>query len=268
MWICFWKCRANGPRTAITAPIILHEMFFHAASEGQKEAECIVCRGHQQHMPQLKPEAGIPTVELVGPETSREELLEIYLEVYKLHRLPGSPPGEPAIAQEVLAAVPDCLQGRGEAPEAQAQPSPGDSHPSKSRRPCLEWESLVDRSLTRMCEVHQQALSAMMALEEEIERLSQMRECSQSGVRSRSRDGWRSKGEGRKKRCHQVSFADKPAPSQSADPEMPSGKAGSKGGDSDLGELPELKPAVASFLQGSPETLDDEGKRTHRSLLS
>ena len=80
-------------------------------------------------MPQLNPEVRIPTVELVGPETSREELLEIYLEVYKLHRLPGSPLGEPAIAQEVLAAVLDHLQRRGEAPEVQAQPSPGDKAP-------------------------------------------------------------------------------------------------------------------------------------------
>ena len=69
-------------------------------------------------MPQLKPEAGIPTIELVGPETSREELLDIYLEVYKLHRLPGSPLGELAIAEEVLAAIPDCLQRKEEAPEA------------------------------------------------------------------------------------------------------------------------------------------------------
>ena len=115
MWICFWKCRTNGLRTVL---VILHEMFCHAALEGQKEAEQIICQGCQQHMPQLNPEAGIPTIELVGPETSQEELLEIYLEVYKLHRLPGSPPGEPAIAEEVLAAIPDCPQRREEAPEA------------------------------------------------------------------------------------------------------------------------------------------------------
>ena len=88
-------------------------------------------------MPQLNPKVGVPAVELVGPETSREELLEIYFEVYKLHRLPGSPLGEPAIAQEVLAVVLDCPKRRGEAPEAQAQPSPGDFHPS-NRRPCQE----------------------------------------------------------------------------------------------------------------------------------
>ena len=69
-------------------------------------------------MPQLNPKVGIPTIELVGPETSRDELLGIYLEVYKLHRLPGSPPGELAIVQEVLAAVPDCHQGGAGAAEA------------------------------------------------------------------------------------------------------------------------------------------------------
>ena len=76
----------------------------------------------------------------------------------------------------------------------------------------------------------------------------------------RSWDHWRSKGEGQKKRCHQVSFADDLAPSQSANPEMPSSKEGFEGGDSDLGEPPELKPAVASFPRGSPETSDKEGE--------
>ena len=89
-------------------------------------------------MPQLNPEAGIPAVELVGPETSREELLELYLEVYKLHRLPGSPLGELAVVEEVLAAIPDQPQRREEAPQALAQPSPGDSYPSKRGRPCQE----------------------------------------------------------------------------------------------------------------------------------
>ena len=50
---------------------------------------------------------------------------------------------------------------------------------------------------------------------------------------------------------------DELGPSQSADPETPSGKEGSKGRDFDLGELPELKPAV-----GSPETSNGKGKET------
>ena len=84
---------------------ILHEMFLHAASEGQKEAERYVHQGVWWQMPQLNPEVDISTVQLVRPKTSWEELLNIYLEVYKLCRLPGSPPGELAILKEISAAL-------------------------------------------------------------------------------------------------------------------------------------------------------------------
>ena len=50
--------------------------------------------------------------------------------------------------------------------------------------------------------------------------------------------------------------------SQSADPKAPQGEEGSEGGGSDLEELPELKPMVASSLQGLPETSDEEGEKT------
>ena len=86
--------------------VILHEMFLHAAYEGQKEVEQVVHWGCQQHMPQLDPEVGIPAIQLVHPDTDREQLLELYLEVYKLHRLPSSPPGEPAILEEISSILP------------------------------------------------------------------------------------------------------------------------------------------------------------------
>ena len=58
------------------------------------------------NMPQQNPEVDVPTVQLVGLETTKGELLEIYLEGYKLYRLPGSP-GEPAILKEVLSSLPN-----------------------------------------------------------------------------------------------------------------------------------------------------------------
>ena len=116
--------------------VILYEMFRHVAAEGQKEAEWIVCWGSQQNMPQLNPEVGVPAVQLVGPETTKEELLELYLEIYKLYRLPGSPPGEPAILKEVLSSLPDHQRCEEEkAPEAMAQPQPEGSHSSRSGAP-------------------------------------------------------------------------------------------------------------------------------------
>ena len=84
---------------------ILHEMFLHAASEGQKEVEWYICQGIWWQMPQLNPEADISAIQLVWPKTSQEELLNIYFEVYKLCRLPGSPPGELAILKEISAAL-------------------------------------------------------------------------------------------------------------------------------------------------------------------
>ena len=108
--------------------VILHEMFLHATSEGRKEAEWVVCWGCHQHMPRLDPEAGIPAVHLVHLEIDREQLLELYLEVYKLHRLPGSPPGEPAILEEISSILP-ChpLEEKG-TPDIQRPLSPKGSH--------------------------------------------------------------------------------------------------------------------------------------------
>ena len=54
---------------------------------------------------------------------------------------------------------------------------------------------------------------------------------------------------------------DELAPSQSVDPEILLGEEGCEGRDCDWGEPPELKPAVASFLQGSPEILHEEGEK-------
>ena len=73
---------------------------------------------------------GTPTVQLVGPETTKEELLEIYLEVYKLHRLPGSPPRGPAILEEIMALVPDHPHSEeDQTHEATVQSHPGGSPP-------------------------------------------------------------------------------------------------------------------------------------------
>ena len=110
-----------------------------------------------------------------------------------------------------------------------------------------------------MCKVRQKALSTTATLEEEIEKLHQMKAHSSSEWRHRDRDSQRLE-ERRKKRQCQVSFSSQPIASQSTDPDMPSGGMGSGGGDSDLGEPLQLQVEVASFLQGSPGTSEDEDK--------
>ena len=224
----FLELQNSWPEDSPHCLVVLHEMFWHAAMEGQKEAERTIHWGCQLHMPWLNPEAGAPAIQLVGPDTTKEELMEIYLEVYKLHRLPGSPPGEPAIWEEIMAKVPDNPHGEeDQMHEATLQSSPGGSHSSRSRTSCKRNNDSVGQTLATVWEAHQKALAAMSTLEREIERLHHTRAWSQSRARSKSGDCHRPSGEGWKRRCHQVRFGDKSAPSQSADPSMPSGEEGS-----------------------------------------
>ena len=149
-------------------------MFRHAAAEGWKEAECIICWGHRQTLPQLNPEAGVPAVQLVGLDVTKEELLKIYLEVYKLHRLPGSPPGEAVILEEVLSSLPNhqrCEEEEALSPTM--QPCAKGPPSSRSSTPhCKRGNDPVERSLAMVNEARQKALAAVATLEEEIECLS------------------------------------------------------------------------------------------------
>ena len=136
--------------------VITHEMFWYVAAKGWKEAKRIIHWGCQQNMPQLNPEAGASTIQLVGPETSKEELQELYLEVYKLHRLPRSPPGEPVLLEEVSSSLEDHQGQRAEeAPTATARPHPEDPHSSRSSMPQKgKKDSSVERSLATIHEAH------------------------------------------------------------------------------------------------------------------
>ena len=194
--------------------VIMHEMFQHAAAEGWKEAEWIVCWGHWQKLPQLNQEAGVPAIQLVGPETSKDDLQDLYLEVYKFHRLPGSPPGEPALLEEVLSSLKDHQGQEGErASAATVRPLLQDPHPWRSRAPQKgKRDSSVERSLATVCEANQKALAMVATLKEEIERLSHTQNNPEVRVRSKNRDRQGCSREEQKRRCCQVQFEDPPAP--------------------------------------------------------
>ena len=168
----FLELWSNWPEDSPHCLVILHEMFRHAGNEGQKEAEQTICQGHWLHMLQLNLEVGVPAVQLVGPQTTKEELMEIHLEVYKLHRLPGSPPGEPAIWEEIMAKVLDNSHSKEDQMcEAATQPWPESSHSSRSRTPHRGDDDPVGWTLTMVQEAHQKALSTASTLEKEIKRL-------------------------------------------------------------------------------------------------
>ena len=132
-------------------------------------------------MPQLDPEAGIPTFQLVHPEIDREQLLELYLEVYKLYRLPGSPPGDPAILEEILSVLPRHPPEEKGTPDIQKLVGPEGFHLPQNNLSLWEWEDSIDQSLARVCKAHCKALSTAATLEEEMERLYRKKAHSSPG---------------------------------------------------------------------------------------
>ena len=49
------------------------------------------CQGHQGIVSEPDPRADLSAMELVGYQTSRQEMRDIYHSVYLLRRFPGSP---------------------------------------------------------------------------------------------------------------------------------------------------------------------------------
>ena len=84
--------------------------------------------------------ADISTVQLVGPQTSKEEFRALYYEVYKLRRLPGSPLGEleqiEELTAEIVSSLKDCLGWKAVEP-SQRMEEPGltDIWPPRRKTP-------------------------------------------------------------------------------------------------------------------------------------
>ena len=104
----FLKGQAMWEADSLHHLMVLYKMFYHATDQGQKEAEQMVCQGHQKELQKLDPEADFSAIQLVSPHTSKEELQSLYLKVYKWWRLPGLPPGEPELMEEVVSSFDDC----------------------------------------------------------------------------------------------------------------------------------------------------------------
>ena len=113
--------------------ILLYKMFLHAAAVGWKEAKRVTCRGHPWHTPQLDPRMALSAIQLVHPGISRRELLDLHLEVYKLFRMPGLPPGELAILREISSTILVSMLEGEESPGAQKPSHHGDLHSLEDR---------------------------------------------------------------------------------------------------------------------------------------
>ena len=162
-------------------PFILQRMFVHAAESGQKEAERLICHSHWHGLPGLDPEADLSAVQLVGYPTSREEIGDLFHQVYMLKRLPKPPPCGPEwvweVTRDILYSLRECLRwrrgeqsgGSGELEPASACPSCHWDRASQRER----QDTLGEQELTEARVAHWQVLVAASILEEQIERLSQ-----------------------------------------------------------------------------------------------
>ena len=65
----------------------------------------MVCQGCQHGLPKLDPQADNSAVQLVGPQSSKEEFRALYYKVYKLRRLPRSPPWGLEWMEELAAKI-------------------------------------------------------------------------------------------------------------------------------------------------------------------
>ena len=166
----------------------------------------MVCQGHRQELPKLDPEVEVSAIQLVGPQTSKEEIQSLYLEVYKQQRLLGSSPREPELMEEVVSSFED-HQGwkQKEASKMAAISWSTDVQPQRIRTPGRgRREASVERSLTKVREAHQKALATAAALEEEIEWLSCPLGRSQPEVWAHSKSSHVHRSRGWKRRHHQV----------------------------------------------------------------
>ena len=198
---------------------------------------------------------------LLAPKITKEEILSLYLEVYKQQRLPGSLPREPELTEEVVSSF-EGHEGQKEerAPSVTAKPRSIDAQPLKSRVPGKR-EMSIEKSLAAIREAHQKALATAAALEGEIERLSHPFPWSQPEIRARSksRHHWTQGAMECKRRHCQVQFTNDPAPCHPPLESPESSEGGATADDLELGELPELEPGVTSFLRGSAESSEEEG---------
>ena len=95
---------------------LLHRMFVHAAAMGQKEHDCAIHHGRWEPSPAWDLKVKPSVVELIYANSMREEIAEIYCDVYQLQQLLGKSPcdaeTEVHLCQEILDSIKECLWHR------------------------------------------------------------------------------------------------------------------------------------------------------------
>ena len=153
--------------------------------------------------------------------------------MYKLKRLPGSPPCGPKQMEELTAEVVSSLkdylrQKEGQPSGDLEEPGLVDIQPSRSKTPRGRRRGTsTERDLPEAREAHQRALATAAALEEKIERLSQSitRAWPDTCTHSWSCDCQRRRSQGQSRRCCRVWLEESTAlPSEYSPPQWGLGR--------------------------------------------
>ena len=134
--------------------------------------------------------AEIPAIELVGPDSTKEDIAETYCDMYQLWRLLGELPcddeTEEVLCQEILDSIKECLwcmgvptllgEGLSQYPAGTSWCNPQTNysariHATYDRFKNIKWDSCGE-ALAIVRDAHQQVLAATAPLEDKIERLS------------------------------------------------------------------------------------------------
>ena len=260
-WSGIWTLRCSLMNTCIgrwrgyTAPWSSEKFSSKAAHLGRKELERMIHWGHWHKLPHLDPQADVSAIQSVGPQTSRGELRDLYHQVYKLRRLPGSltcgleQPGE--LMREMVSSLKNCLrQKEDELARGRRELELADSCPTWRKTP---WRgrrgTLAKNELTEAREAHRRALATTITLEEKIERLiwSITWGWPDTHTHSQSCDQWRRWSRGQSRRCHWALQDEGHSPTHSP-PQWEDKQAELAFLEFDLRPSPELGPDVKHFF--------------------
>ena len=180
--------------------------------------------------------------------------------MYKLQIVPGSPPREPELIEQVVSSFEDHSGWKQrEASETAARYQSADIQPSRSRTPRRgRREASVERSLAKVREAHQKALATVATLEEEIEWVNcpLIRSQPEVWAHSKSRDCCVCRFRGRKGGTARCNLRTALPPILSITPPEGTGGEAVITEDPNLEEPPELGLKVTCFLRGLAENLE------------
>ena len=91
-------------------PYLYQRMFAHAEATGQKEYDCRVCWGHRQPLSERDVQVEVPAMKLITCNTTWEEIMGLYHQVYQLKGNPRAVPRFEETTEEIHIEILEMLK--------------------------------------------------------------------------------------------------------------------------------------------------------------